>query len=379
MDKFIIFGCGFQGKKIAEEIGIDNVKAFIDNDPKKIGGEWNKISILNLRQYREMKYMETILIPATEYFVEIRNQLLDENIDNYKIYEITSKIGDEDSLVVNPYLENEHLSYDGNKSIKNRILIRDYATQLFNENNIFQGIEIETYNRCNGGCEFCPVSKKNDTRIEMKMEDQLFEKIINNLAEINYAGKVSLFSNNEPFLDERIVEFQKYVRKKLPQAYLYLYTNGTLLTLEKFIDIIDSLDELIIDNYNQSLDLIPPVKRIAEYCEQIEELKRKVTIFLRKPQEVLTTRGGDSPNAIIQDERYQLDSCTLPFKQFIVRPDGKISLCCNDPLGKYTLGDLNLQTIEEVWYGERYMNIRKKIISGRKNISKCEKCDTFYI
>lgn len=63
----------------------------------------------------------------------------------------------------------------------------------------------------------------------------------------------------------------------------------------------------------------------------------------------------------------------------IVRPDGKVSLCCNDPLGKYSLGDLNEQSIKEVWYGEQYNTIRNKIISGRKNLDKCNRCDVFLI
>ena len=56
------------------------------------------------------------------------------------------------------------------------------------------------------------------------------------------------------------------------------------------------MDELIIDNYNQQLQLTSSSKKIVEYCEKHEELRKKVTIVLRKPKEVLTNRGGDAPN-----------------------------------------------------------------------------------
>ena len=74
------------------------------------------------------------------------------------------------------------------------------------------------------------------------------------------------------------------------------------------------------------------------------ELKKKVTIVMRKPHEILTSRGGDAPNRT-HTATYPDIKCALPFKQLIVRPDGKVSLCCNDPYGKCTLGDLNIEGV----------------------------------
>lgn len=61
----------------------------------------------------------------------------------------------------------------------------------------------------------------------------------------------------------------------------------------------------------------------------------------------------------------------------IIRPDGKISLCCNDALGKYTLGDVNNQSIDEIWNSEEYQKIRNEMLyNGRKNLLLCKNCDT---
>lgn len=59
----------------------------------------------------------------------------------------------------------------------------------------------------------------------------------------------------------------------------------------------------------------------------------------------------------------------------IVRPDGKISLCCNDALGEYTLGNLNSDAVLDVWFGNAYTNIRNKLYYGRKMLEKCMYCD----
>ena len=63
----------------------------------------------------------------------------------------------------------------------------------------------------------------------------------------------------------------------------------------------------------------------------------------------------------------------------IVRPDGKVSLCCNDPLGKNTMGDLTKSTLCEIWYGERFQEVRKALSRGRQYYSHCKYCDVFNI
>ena len=96
-------------------------------------------------------------------------------------------------------------------------------------------IEIETINRCNNNCSFCAVNRINDSRKLKWMSESLFFSIIDQLAEIDYGGYLSLFSNNEPLLDTRICEFIGYARKKLPRARLSIFTNGILLTEEIFL------------------------------------------------------------------------------------------------------------------------------------------------
>ena len=242
---------------------------------------------------------------------------------------------------------------------------------------LFSAIEIETVNRCNGKCSFCPVSLGNDKREYKKMSNELFSKIIDELKGLNYSGDLALFSNNEPFIDDRIVDFARQAREQLPHAHIYLYTNASLLTIEKFKAIIEHLDEMIIDNYNDNLEFNPNVSTIKAYIESNSELNEKVKIHLRKENEVLFSRGGNAPNK--KNNKSLSMSCILPFVQMIVRPDGRISLCSNDAYGQVTLGDLNYQTLEEVWFGQNYIELRQALSKGRKNVDLCRFCDsTFY-
>jgi MoaA/NifB/PqqE/SkfB family radical SAM enzyme len=88
-------------------------------------------------------------------------------------------------------------------------------------------IEIETINRCNSTCNFCPVNRFSDPRSLTRMPETLFHKIIDDLAAHDFSGNLSLFSNNEPFLDKRIFDFAAYARVTLPRAIISI-----LLTID---------------------------------------------------------------------------------------------------------------------------------------------------
>lgn len=241
---------------------------------------------------------------------------------------------------------------------------------------LFELLEIETVNRCNGVCSFCPVNRNVDTREPHLMDESLFDRIVDELACIGYAGKVSLYSNNEPLLDERILKFSAKLRKKVPDAYIFMFTNGTLLTMDIFKGLIPNLDELIIDNYNQALNIIPSVQKVKAHCESHPELIEKVSIVMRKPDEILLTRGGNAPNRTHLAD-YPDIPCALVYQQMVVRPTGQVSLCCNDALGQHTLGDVSKDGLQGTWYGKRYQQVRRALDAGRKNFGQCRYCDDF--
>lgn len=383
MGKVVIFGAGKIGLEAIEEYA-DRVAYVIDNNPQSKGKCIGDIVIKSVDDYLIDKGKYKVII-ASKYVEEMSRQLESMGISNYEVYNKNPyAFYHTNKLVVNPYINDFYRDLDEeawNKREDNKFAIEEIDKQvesLYYEKPLFNHVEIETVNRCNGSCDFCPVSKNRDSREYKEMSWELFEKIISQLAEINYGGKIALYSNNEPFLDSAIVDKYKYTREKLPKARLFIFTNGTLLTIEKFQEIIKYLDEMIIDNYHQELKLIRPCEEIVKYCKEHPELKNKVTIVLRKPHEILTSRGGDAPNRkeIIS---YEYAKCVLPFKQLIIRPDGKVSLCCNDPLGKETLGDLSKESILDVWYGEQFQAIRDALYKGRGSLGHCKWCDTFLL
>ena len=382
MDRdIIIFGAGQIGQMALSKYA-DRVDYFIDNDEKLQGSKISGIEIKSVIDgVKDIgQHMVVIASRCQSMMAEQLDQL---GVSNYILYRGDSRTYyDTEELVINPYQNNRNRDVgeeEWNEITRTNYaigVINDMVEQLQDKNVMFDHVEIETINRCNGNCGFCPVSKQNDPREYAKMSDELFSRIIDQLAEIDYSGKLALFSNNEPFLDPDILARHKYARKKLPLARMHLFTNGTLLTIERFVQLMNYLDELIIDNYHQELQLNKPCKEIVKYCKDHPELKSKVTIVLRKPQEILTSRGGEAPNRK-KLVSYEKDRCILPYKQLIIRPDGKISLCCNDPMGRNTLGDLSKETILDAWNNQRFKTVRRALYEGRANWPHCKYCDVF--
>lgn len=384
MKNKVLFGAGYFGRDALKEYGTAEIAYFLDNDEARENETIEDVPIKIFRKCVDGLRDKHIIV-CTRYYAEIIEQLEEYDIHDYEIYHgIIERKGyySPRILIENPYEDNLHrdLSEDAWVKKKDGQLkkgsINQRVMQYAEQKHMFHHIEIETINRCNGLCSFCPVNCRIDPREKQLMTRELFEKIINELSEMNYSGRISLFSNNEPLLDNRIAELHKYARGRLPNARFHLYTNGTLLNKTLFLELLEYLDELIIDNYSQDLELIPVSKMIVDYAQEHPEIKEKVTIVLRKPDEILTSRGGDAPNR----KQVNVDcniACVYPFEQMIIRPDGKVSLCCNDPLGKCTMGDTSKEKLIDIWYGSAFQKIRESMLKGRGNIIHCRNCDVF--
>ena len=389
MEKYILFGAGNFGRKAVKEFGRENIDFFLDNDQSRENEFFEGVPVkIFSKCVNEVRDREIVI--TTLACTEIIKQLQQNGILNYSIYSGLTEIKNyynPQRLIDNPYgkeglgrdwSEEEWIEMKMNDGETKKEIINGKVSRYMKQSHMFHHIEIETINRCNGVCSFCPINCRIDPREKKVMSEELFKKIIDELAEMDYSGRIALFSNNEPLLDKRILDFHRYARNKLPNARMHLYTNGTLLTMESFTALLEVLDELIIDNYQQDLELIAPCKMIVDYYEQHPEIKEKVTIVLRKPDEILTSRGGDAPNRT-QVRVEEGISCVLPFQQMIIRPDGKVSLCCNDPLGKCTLGDASEEKLLDIWYGEKFGKVRECISMGRENFSHCKYCDVFVL
>lgn len=213
---------------------------------------------------------------------------------------------------------------------------------------MFNNIEIETTTICNRKCEYCPNSKHD--RGMFYMDIKLYKKIINDLAKINYAGRLSPHFYGEPLCDTRIVELMEYTHLKLPKAKLIIFSNGDLLTPYLYHQLLNvGVDHFEITDH-------PPVKNNIRF----EKAK-----YQKHDEQVLYNRGG------LVDFGVKVTNCTLPKKNVVVDFDGNVILCCNDYFSTIKFGNLNEKSIMDVWDSDSYKNFRKNL---DKNVMTCPLC-----
>ena len=171
-EKYVIFGAGKWGKEALNKYGRKNVLYFIDNFISE--KEVEHIPVVRLDHYKRDEHKPVIII-ATMAWLDIVKQLKQNNLDNWIIY--TPKFKSyfpEDVLVWNSYEHREECvseeEYDKATGAQKRFLLVDsQVRELSQSKPLFNRIEIETYNRCNGVCNFCPVSVRWESRPEKKM------------------------------------------------------------------------------------------------------------------------------------------------------------------------------------------------------------------
>lgn len=275
--------------------------------------------------------------------------------------------------------EEAYTEYICRKDTMFKSYIDHYIDQIMAQQSfpLFNKIEIETYNRCNNDCSFCPVSRGHDRRPSHFMESALFYDIIGQLSQLKYRGVISLYSNNEPLLDDRMTEFLQHARRSLPEAFFLFYTNGILLTQEKFPVLLQNTDLLYINCYTKDRRLPDRTYQLQQYLIEKKVPVDKVEIHLRNKTECLSTRAGNSPNRTTP--ACLKSKCILPFSQIVVRSEGKVSLCCNDAYGEYTLGDVREMSLLEIWNGNPFRNLRDQALQGRFSHPACRKCDMLYM
>ena len=285
-------------------------------------------------------------------------------------------------------------------------------------------ISVEPTTACNLRCPECPSGLRAFTRPTGLLEQNLYEKIIDELApSLLY---LILYFQGEPYLHPRFFDLIAYAAKK--KIYTATSTNAHYLhqkNIEKTLD--SGLDRLIIsiDGTSQetyeayriggSLEkVIRGTEKLIQSREQ-RKLKKPYTIFqflVVKPNEhqieevknlaknlgvdkvafktaqiydyqngspLLPTQEKYSRYKLQEDGTYRiknelLNQCWKMWHSCVITWDGKVVPCCFDKDATHQLGNLVENSFEQVWQSEAYNQFRQHLLISRKNIDICQNC-----
>lgn len=236
---------------------------------------------------------------------------------------------------------------------------------------MFNSIELDIYNVCNRSCEYCPNSKYKIP--PHKMDEKLFHRIIDQLSAMKYNGRILLHRFGEPLLDDRLDNFVKYINEKCDYARIELFTNGDYLDYARFKELLEAgVDYFEITQHSNTLS----EANMSLFRNMTIAEKSKVKLLM-SAQIYLCNRGGEFGS--IRKEDYFKDikrPCYHPCGALIVDSYGKVVICCNDYHSSVVLGDLNNQSLMEIWKSEQFDKVRKKLAYGNRELFEiCKKCD----
>jgi MoaA/NifB/PqqE/SkfB family radical SAM enzyme len=273
-------------------------------------------------------------------------------------------------------------------------------------------ILIENTNRCNAQCVMCP--RETLTRPRGFMEFGLFEKIIREVAGARRQPVVHLHGFGEPLLDESLPEKIR-LAKACGVKRTYLVTNASLLSPDTSRTIVlAGLDAMKISFYGadedsyratmRGLDFETAVYNIREFLRIRKELNKRTPKLILQylPQEaneagtgefqslwrpVLDLKAGDRLNhgvlhnygggrAYNRTGEKIVSVCFYPWTALSVLWDGRAVTCCMDYNGVQRVGDLNSQSVMEIWNGPVLSAIRRRF--GKLDYSgfpTCLSCD----
>ena len=243
-------------------------------------------------------------------------------------------------------------------------------------------IEINLTELCNRKCVFCPrVDPEIFPNRNLHMSLELSEKIASNLKKINYQGRLSFSGFGEPFLTKNFFDHLKTYKKFLINNNLETNTNGDKLTPEIIKKAFDSgLTNLYINAYDGE-------HQISKFEELIKKSGvNKSKFFIRPHWEgyqkdwglFLNNRSGmitNNENEYLKPLESQVArKCYYPFYKMFIDFNGKVLFCSNDWGRVNIIGDLNSETIEDIWMSEELNFFRRKLSKMDRSNKPCNTC-----
>ncbi len=234
---------------------------------------------------------------------------------------------------------------------------------------MFEAVEIEINSHCNKSCSYCPNSKFD--RIENGfISDELFQKIIDQLSDLSFKGRISFSFYNEPLLNKKLGSYVENTKKYLPETFIELYTNGSLLTKEKIVELISiGVDQFTITKHEDVQD-----SKLDETINDLSQSLRAQIKYQNFYDIKLTNRGGVLPH-LGSNEKTVFLPCKIPEKIMTITMKGNVLPCFEDFFQKNEMGNVNEQHIQEIWNSARYVEFRNNLARGlRHKYNVCKDC-----
>jgi len=282
----------------------------------------------------------------------------------------------------------------------------------------------ELTNQCPFKCIMC-ARTNNMTRPEGNMSFATFKKAVDEFVEVNpiwaKTQDVWLHGFGESLVHPDFAKFMRYavdkgvnaglsinplmLKKKVANdlldahpRHLYIPLDGhDNKTFERIRGVADAYDKskqrlikFLKEKERRGLDTVITLCMIdfPENRDSITELERfwsdfpGIDNFIAKPfvnwdgkaEDVNLLMGIEKTSHSADDKVV----CDFPWRKMTVSWDGELVPCCFDYNKRYSLGNINDNTLVEIWNGEPMHALRQEFISNKVSNPLCEGCEYLY-
>lgn len=268
-----------------------------------------------------------------------------------------------------------------------------------------QLVDLELSSVCNLKCPMCyTISPEFREKVNTKLMDfELFKKVIDEIGGKVPALRLSL--RGEATLHKQFNECIAYAKQSGIKEVSTL-THGGKLTPEFFKKMVDTGIDWItisIDGVGETYEKIRKPIKFDEILEIVKNIKRyKDDHGLHRP--VLKIQGiwpaiKENPekyydtfapyadlvafNALIdylgmdEDIVYVNEfTCPQQYQRLVIGADGLVMKCSNDEESQEVIGDINQETVHQVWHGDKLNQVRQmhQQDNGFMHSIVCKKC-----
>lgn len=274
-------------------------------------------------------------------------------------------------------------------------------------------ILMETTNHCNYSCLMCPQGL-GLVKNKGYMDFSLFKKVIDQVIIQENKPRIGLHISGEPLLHSEIVRFVRYATSH--GLYVFFHTNGSLLNLNLGKQLVEAkLNEITFSFEGEDAEWYETIRVNGNWGNVLNNIQKFAQISLNTKIiiEILKFRGRDQlsidpifkakfsefpnisfksyfasdwhgtfDNLELKEDSIKSEEpglCQGVFKILSVAWDGKVKACGIDYNTEVCLGDLNEESISQVWEGKRRMDFLNLIEQKAYNkISICANCGSPY-
>lgn len=264
---------------------------------------------------------------------------------------------------------------------------------------------------CNHKCTFCSNEDKRTLKNQVSFND--FKSVMNNLTKYIKINELGLSAKGEVLINKDLVNIIKECKETYKIPYVYISSNGSLLTKQNTLEILEAgLDSIKLsingitkeeykkthqkDDFEKVIENFKYILRLKK--EKFPHLKVLISSIIKRDKEKIDNAFKE----IFKEDYYLIDNslkynisytpkfenfsidksklkpCPLALEEIYIDSDCRLGLCCKDYFKEFDFGSLLKYDFLELYNSKEIKELREMHLNKTfKDNHFCTKCLIF--